>query len=137
MTPPARNRSGLVALLAAALVLCGFTPAEGRRRALYDLAAHHPHWYLIGYPSGGHVEFGRILREQYGVILQLAGCESDQPGVEAYNAVIEQALERRYGRGVLTRAWAQAQEILRRDGPSAPDVRRDGPSRPGGVITDL
>ena len=103
-------------------MLCGFTPEEGRQRALHDLAAHHPHWYLIGYPAHGYVEYGRVLRERYGVTLELAGCNGHQPGIRAYNAVIEEALDRRYGRGVLARAWAAAQVIVRRGDASGPNV---------------
>ncbi len=114
MTPPARNRLSLVTLVAAAIVLCGFTAAEGRRRAEHDVAVHHLHLYIVGRPASGALEYRRILRREYGVAVEFAGCRGPRDDLRAYNVVVTRAIEQRYGRGVLRRAWARAARAQRR-----------------------
>lgn len=84
-------------------------PAGEARR---DIARDHLELRRYGMPSEHYLKYVRLLRDRLGVELNsVAGCAVGQELVrdtDAYNAVMTQEIERRFGAGVLQRLSAES-----------------------------
>jgi len=97
--------------------------AELARRAIdlaveRDVAAGRLRLYVIGMPTAMDAVYQQLLKEQLDIDLVLLGCVPPQRfDVEAYNARMRAAIERRFGARALERVRREADKRMPHGGP--------------------
>lgn len=93
---------------------------QGRADALKDIAAGKLAWHNLGFPAIWRREFVRIMKEKYGVESKDVGdCEPNMPlarHTKAYNETMQAEIEKRFGKGVVDQAIADAKEEAKKNG---------------------
>ena len=100
----------LTAILLTTSAFSGFVgweaaaPIRGQLAAQYDLMRGYPQVLAFGHPTAWRPEYARLLRERYGIKMEVvAGCgvsESLIAYVEGYNQTTMRAVNRRFGYNV-------------------------------------
>ena len=85
---------------------------RGRRQATRDLRAGNLRVRTYGYPSPYSWEYMKRLNERYGIeVIGVAGCivsNRVKATTRGYNEVMEGAIEKRIGIGILDAVWEEA-----------------------------
>lgn len=104
---------GLCALAAGGLGYSYGAYHGGKIEAHFDLLRGRHNLRVYGTAEPGIVEYREILSEEFGVeLVAVAGCIVSHELVEearGYNEVMEAAMEKRHGAGVLERVWRRAE----------------------------
>lgn len=114
---------GIIALVAGGVSYAYGLYYSGKGEAYYDLIKGSYHIRVAHKEAEGILEYKEILSREYGVeLVDVAEyVDRGEVGVEVisyesierlrgYNEVMEAAIERRHGRGILERVWQRAQQ---------------------------
>lgn len=89
----------------------------GRVDAMNDLRSGRLVLETAGLPAPESGEYWQLLKDRYQIEMRgVAGCivdSSDINHIHGYNAVMTAAIDRRFGKGTLDRAWKEAQRKYR------------------------
>jgi hypothetical protein len=119
------NRRNILAIIAAIVVLPALwwvsAPIRGQLMAHYDIERGHFQVLDYGLLSPGFREYRQLLRERYGVDARPLGCViTDASYVNAYNRVVMDTVNRKFGRDVFTESWAEAMKLQLQKQKAAP-----------------
>lgn len=97
---------------------CGSSASrKGKADAQADLAAGKLRLETAGFPAPWVGSYARLLRERHGIeVRSVAGCVIDKETLqhmEAYNAVMEAEISRRFGKDALEKTAGEAQRLGR------------------------
>lgn len=85
-------------------------PVRGRLMAHYDIARGQYRILFYGLPMFGFSEYRQLLHDRYSVELLARGCVvTDAPYVNAYDKVVTDAVNRKFGRDIFRESWQEAQ----------------------------
>jgi hypothetical protein len=94
----------------------GYAERDGAAEAKQDIATGHPKLKTLGLPAPWINEYAKLLKERLGIELErIAGCVVNQDLLtysRAYNSVIQEGAEKKYGRNIFDQLRQEANQFF-------------------------
>ena len=90
----------------------GYAGRDGAAEATQDIVNGHPKLKVFGLPAPWINEYAKLLKERLSIEQErIAGCVVNQDLLtyaRAYNSVIQEEAEKKYGRDIFNQLWQEA-----------------------------